>query len=456
MFLPDHPSMRKLCLLKISAPPRGTEPARSKLTRGFYIVVAALVIGGVAANTELSLSVRDAQRSLVSEQRLAVETAKTIQRYRNAIHHVDLEVESGSSFPELLTDAGVDQNQVEAATQAGERAWSLRRISRGHAIWFEHSIAAGLTAVSYRLDLDRELRITRIGNDYAAEILQVPSHIRTAVIHGKINGSLYETLENAGEHPELAVRMAQILAWDMDFYTDPRPGDEFSIVVEKKEYVDGQFVYTGIDAVRYNNAGRVHEAVLFHDPDGKAAYYTSDGKSLQKSFLKSPLKFAARVSSHFSHHRYHPVLKTYRAHLGTDYAAPIGTPVQAVANGRVVSAGMSGGSGNMVKIQHSNGYETYYLHLSRILVRRGAMVQQGQRIGLVGMTGLATGPHLDFRVERRGQFLNFEHMPLPPADPVAKKDWPQFAALRDKWVPMLRGDDAVLAQSSHTASAGGK
>jgi murein DD-endopeptidase MepM/ murein hydrolase activator NlpD len=416
------------------------------LTRGFYIVVAILVIGGAAANADLSLSVRDAERSLNTEERFAVQTAQAIQRYRNAIHHVDLEVESGSSFPTLLTDAGVDETQVAAATEAGERAWNLHRLAPGHAMWFEHSIAAGLTAVSYRLDLDRELRITRVGNDFMADILQVPSHIRTAVVRGKIEGSLYETLEAAGEHPELAVRMAQILAWDMDFYTDPRPGDAFSIVVEKKEYIDGQFTYTGINAVRYDNAGRVHEAVRFHDLNGKAAYYTSDGKSLQKSFLKSPLKFAARVSSHFSQHRYHPVLKLYRPHLGTDYAAPIGTPVQAVASGRVVSAGASGGSGNMVKIQHANGYETYYLHLSRILVRLGATVQQGQRIGLVGMTGLATGPHLDFRVQRRGQFVNFERIPLPQADPVAKKDWAEFAGVRDQWVPLLRGSDTAVAQ----------
>ena len=427
------------------------------MTRGFSIVAVGLILGGVAASVAVSRSLRDAESSLAGEQRLAVQTALTIQHYRNAIHHVDLEVENGSSFPDLLTDAGVDEAQVAAATKAGERAWNLRRIVPRHAMWFEHSIAAGLTAVSYRLDIDRELRITKIGNDFDAEILQVPYHIRTAVVRGKIDGSLYETLENAGEHPELAVRMAQILAWDMDFYTDPRPGDAFSIVVDKKEYVDGQFTYMGIDAVRYDNAGRVHEAVLFHDPSGKAAYYTSDGKSLQKSFLKSPLKFAARVSSHFSQHRYHPVLKTYRAHLGTDYAAPIGTPVQAVASGRVISAGRSGGSGNMVKLQHANGYETYYLHLSRILVRRGATVQQGQRIGLVGMTGLATGPHLDFRVERRGKFINFERMPLPPSDPVAKKDWAEFAQVRDKWVPMLRAEDAtVLASSSHASSAGGK
>ena len=425
------------------------------MSRGFYIIVAAVILGGVAVNTSLFLSARDAERDVGTEERLAALTAQAIQHHRNAIHHEDVEIESGASLPELLTDAGVGEDQAAAANEAARRIWNVRRMVPGHAMWFEHTIAAGLTAVSYRLDIDRELRITRSGSDVTADIRHVPSRIRTVVVRGKINGSLYETLEAVGEHPELAVRMAQILAWDMDFYTDPRPGDAFSIVVDKKEYIDGQFTYLSIDAVRYDNAGQLHEAVLFHDPTGKAAFYTRDGKSLQRSFLKSPLKFAARVSSHFSQHRYHPVLKSVRPHLGTDYAAPIGTPVQAVASGRVVSAGMSGGSGNMVKIAHANGYETYYLHLSRILVRRGASIQQGQRIGLVGQTGLATGPHLDFRVQRRGQFMNFERMPLPPANPVGKKDWTEFASVRDKYVSLLPSSATALAQASATSVIGG-
>ena len=139
--------------------------------------------------------------------------------------------------------------------------------------------------------------------------------------------------------------------------------------------------------------------------------------------------------------------------LTTDYAAPTGTPVQAVANGRVIFAGRSGGSGKMVKIAHTNGYETFYLHLSRILVRRGQSIQQGRTIGLVGMTGLATGPHLDFRVERRGRFVNFERMHLPPAIPVAKSDWDEFAQTRDQWVPLLASPASGTAVASARTSA---
>jgi murein DD-endopeptidase MepM/ murein hydrolase activator NlpD len=158
---------------------------------------------------------------------------------------------------------------------------------------------------------------------------------------------------------------------------------------------------------------------------------------MKKAFLHSPLKFAAPITSHFSTHRYHPILKEYREHLGIDYGAPEGTPVQSIGDGRVIFAARKGGNGNLVEIQHANGYTTYYLHLSRILVRQGERVEQGQRIGLVGMTGLATGPHLDFRIQKHGEFLNFERLPLPPSDPVAKRDWDEFAGMRDRAMAMM-------------------
>jgi murein DD-endopeptidase MepM/ murein hydrolase activator NlpD len=163
------------------------------------------------------------------------------------------------------------------------------------------------------------------------------------------------------------------------------------------------------------------------------------------------LRFAARVSSHFSLHRYHPILKISRPHLGTDYAAPTGTPVQTIADGRVTFAGYKGGDGNMIKISHIRGYETYYLHLSRVLLRRGQSVHQGQRIGLVGMTGLATGPHLDFRIQQHGPFVNFERLKLPPANPVDKHDWAQFETARDKWMAMMQDDTQNAAKNEASA-----
>jgi murein DD-endopeptidase MepM/ murein hydrolase activator NlpD len=239
----------------------------------------------------------------------------------------------------------------------------------------------------------------------------------------------------------------------LDFYTDPRPGDTFRVVVEKKLLSSGEVLsYGRILAAEYKNGNRPYGAVLFHDVSGNPAYFTPEGKSMKKAFLHSPLKFAAPITSHFSAHRFHPILKEYRPHLGIDYGAPSGTPVQTIGEGRVTFAGMKGGAGNLVEIQHTNGYTTYYMHLSRVLVRSGQHVEQGQSIGLVGMTGLATGPHLDFRIQKQGQFLNFERLPLPPSNPVAKRDWTQFAAMRDHALALmplrLSQSNAVLAKDS--------
>jgi murein DD-endopeptidase MepM/ murein hydrolase activator NlpD len=260
-------------------------------------------------------------------------------------------------------------------------------------------------------------------------------------------------VEEAGESAEVAMRLAQIFGYDLDFYTDPRKGDTFHIVIEKKKYRTGETAgYGRILAAEYDNGGRRYQALLFHDDQGHPAYYTADGKSLQKAFLRSPLKFAAPVTSHFSKARFHPILKISRPHLGTDYGAPTGTPVQTIGAGKVEFAGRKGGDGNMVKIAHSQGYETMYLHLSRILVHVGEHVGIGKTIGLVGMTGLATGPHLDFRISQKGQFLNFERLGLPPSEPVSKKNWTAFASLREQWMPFLEHPEQMQANSAASST----
>ncbi|HET7100472.1 MAG TPA: peptidoglycan DD-metalloendopeptidase family protein, partial [Terriglobia bacterium] len=244
---------------------------------------------------------------------------------------------------------------------------------------------------------------------------------------------------------QLTLNFADIFAWDFDFNTDTQNGDQFKVVVEKK-YLNGQLAgYGKILAAEYDSGGQHYQALLFRNPDGQPAYYAPDGKAVKKAFLRSPLRFAAPITSRFSYHRFHPILKRYRPHLGIDFGVPVGTKVQSVGAGTVIFAGWGGGGGREVKIRHAMGYETFYLHLSRILVHRGQRVTQGQTIALSGRSGLATGPHLDFRIEQHGKFRNFLAIKLPPARSVSRKDWPEFEKLRDRMLDEL----ASLHARSH-------
>jgi murein DD-endopeptidase MepM/ murein hydrolase activator NlpD len=363
---------------------------------------------------------------------------------------VSLPVRSGDTFAGLLMRAGLDRSDTGLAVAAVQKTFDVRGLRAGSEVKLTRAHSGALKSLHYAIDPGRVLTLSHSGGNFAATVAELPATVRTIPVCGTIDGSLFESIERTGESPELAIRMAEIFAWDLDFYTDPRQGDTFCVLVEKKEYDNGQAAtYGRILAARYDNAGRSYNGFLFPDADGKARFYSHDGKSLQSAFLRSPMKFNARVSSRFSHRRLHPVLRRYRPHLGTDYAAPTGTPVQAVAAGCVTFSGRFGGSGNMVRIQHAGGYETYYLHLSRRYVRRGQRVEQGQRIGAVGATGLATGAHLDFRIRRNGRFVDFQKLQLPRSARVAAADAGEFAAARDRYLALM--DPAPPATDVATA-----
>lgn len=416
----------------------------------FWLVVGVAAVACMAA----SYYVRHAaEKQFAGEVAGARDEARWIQQH--VVHFTRQTVPAGRPFAAFLQGLGMDSTTAARAIASAQPVFNLRQLRAGNQIEIGRSVLGELREVRYWIDADRVLSIAPQGEDFRSEVETLPSETQTFGVSGEIRDSLFQAIVDAGEKPELAMRLAEIFGWDLDFYTDPRPGDTFRVVVEKKTLAHGELAaYGRILAAEYDNGGRAYRAVLFHDPSGNPAYYTPEGKSMKKAFLHSPLKFAAPITSHFSLHRFHPILKQYRPHLGIDYGAPTGTPVQTIGDGRVIFAGRKGGDGNLVKVQHTNGYVTYYMHLSRILVRSGQRVEQGQRIGLVGMTGLATGPHLDFRIEMRGRFLNFERLPLPPSNPVAKRDWNEFAAVRDRelaQMPPLPSDRTILAKNAPPA-----
>jgi len=420
------------------------------VSRWFIGIVTVIVLAGAVLLTQIFRLRLAAATEWDRQVQLATVDAQRV-RERTMVP-TDKAIRAGENFAVALQKFGLTQEEAAEATAAAERAFNLRHVRAGNTITVNRSIEGTLREIDYKIDADRMLRIIPGIDGFSAQVREIPSRTETVAVSGRIDDSLFNAVEDAGESPELALRLAQIFGYDLDFYTDPRKGDTFRIILEKRKYASGQMAgYGKILAAEYENSGKKYQALLFHDPAGQAGYYNADGRSLQKMFLRSPLKFGAPVTSHFSRARFHPILKTVRAHMGTDYGAPVGTPVQTIGSGRVIFAGRRGGEGNMVDIVHGNGYETMYLHLSRMFVRTGEHVEIGKTIGLVGSTGLSTGPHLDFRILQKGQYKNFERLGLPPSDPVNKKDWPEFAAFREKYLPLLKNPE--LLQTSVAAAA---
>jgi murein DD-endopeptidase MepM/ murein hydrolase activator NlpD len=406
------------------------------VSRRFWFSLASVLILGSILVAATVRGRQIAEAEFQNQSRLAAQDAARARS--RMILYSEHRIAPGNTFTESLEVYGVEPAEAADIIGTAQPVYDLSRVRAGNRLAIGRSVTGEIRAIRYQIDADRILEVKSSGDGLAAQVHAVPFQSETVTVSGKIHDSLFNAVSDAGESPELAVRLAQIFGWDLDFYTDPREGDTFHVVVEKRKYLDGKTVsYGRILAAEYKNDGHAYHALLFHDAAGNPAYYSADGKSLQKAFLRSPLKFAAPITSRFSLRRFHPILKRYMAHLGIDYGAPTGTPVQSIGAGRVIFAGRKGGDGNMVHIVHSNGYETMYLHLSRILVRVGARVEQGQTIGLVGMTGLATGPHLDFRILKRGVFKNFLALHLPPSNPVSPRDQQEFASVRDQWMPML-------------------
>jgi murein DD-endopeptidase MepM/ murein hydrolase activator NlpD len=290
---------------------------------------------------------------------------------------------------------------------------------------------------------DRRTEVHLMAAAEGIEVERVERPIESEVVRfeGFVESSLFGAMDTAGAGPELAVRMAQIYQWDIDFLRDLRQGDRFVLVVDRRT-VDGEFYEWGtIFAARFVNRKRTLDAVVYPDDSGRLGYYDIEGLPLRKQFLRSPLKFS-RVTSRFSMSRFHPVLKKRMPHYGVDYGAPVGTPVLVTADGTVTLAGRNGGGGNMVTVRHTNGYETNYLHLSRYGkgIRRGARVVQGQVIGYVGSTGLSTGPHLDYRVKLNGRWINPLTISSPAVKPLAEERLQRYLAHALAVLSLIEGE----------------
>jgi murein DD-endopeptidase MepM/ murein hydrolase activator NlpD len=350
-------------------------------------------------------------------------------------------VPRNATLETLLRSQQMRQDLIPKILEVTAQVFDPRRLQADHPFRLVRTIEGLVRRFEYEVDEDCYLQVLgspdRTSADVTAALVPFEKERALVSLQGEINrsaSSLFAAMDVAGERPDLSIALADIFGGEIDFNTDLQPGDTFGLAVEKV-YREGRFSsYGPVLAAEFNNEGRHFRAIRFSVPGGKPGYYDEQGRSLKRFFLASPLKFTAPITSRFTGARFHPILKIFRPHFGVDYAAPSGSPVVAVAAGTVVSAGWSGEGGRMVHLRHASGYDTMYMHLSSIAVRSGQHVGQGELIGRVGMTGLATGPHLDYRVRKDGRPMNPLSLlrSMPPGEPIPPAFMPQFQAERDR------------------------
>ena len=359
----------------------------------------------------------------------------------NVVHGT---ISRGKPFFIEMQRAGVSPLDIQEIVQATRQVFNFKKVQPGQKYSIYSDRQGGLDSLKFVVDHEKILNIAKVGDAFRARLVMVPFRIVRFVTTAEIDQSIFLSLQRIGADPQLAIELATIFQWDIDFFKDIHRGDTFSILYEKKIYDNGKEQMGPVLAARIVSQGYPHNAFRYQSKDGSTNYFDEEGKSLQKSLLRTPLEYS-RVSSNFSYRRKHPVTHNYAPHLGVDYAAPTGTPVRATGDGTVAEATRNGSSGNYVRIRHNNRYETYYLHLSRFGrgVRSGARVSQGQVIGYVGSTGLSTGPHLDYRIRVAGTFVNPRSIALPSMDPVPASEMASFENVMTTYLAGLLDERAA-------------
>jgi murein DD-endopeptidase MepM/ murein hydrolase activator NlpD len=355
---------------------------------------------------------------------------------------IELCIPGGTSFYEVLAARSISAGDIIRVDQAIKPFYDLSRIQEGQRIhaWLTKQ-AGRVDKLSLELFPDKILHVTRNGCQFLAGMVTLPKVSVPRVICGEISNSFYESAIDKGMPPDIIMDTADVFAWDIDFLVDIRPGDTFQVIFEQN-YRNGTCIGHGkVLASRFMNQNRLFTAFYFTDRKGRSSFYDEKGKSLMKTFLKSPLRFR-RISSYFSKRRYHPILKIYRPHYGIDYAAPIGTPVESIGDGRITFIGKKGGYGRYIKVRHNHIYESAYGHLRRFAkgLTKGSEVKQGDVIGFVGSSGLATGPHLDFSVKKNGRYIDPLTIESPPALRLGAEDKGRFTAVVERMERLWQED----------------
>lgn len=341
---------------------------------------------------------------------------------------VSVAVKRGDTLERIFRKHGVAMRDLVQIAELPEARDHLRLLKPGDEFEIRHNDGR-LVSLYRELDLTTSLLVRREANSFSAEFIERPIEMRRRAAYGRIDTSLFESAAEAGLSDKVIMNLAGIFAWDIDFVLDIRGGDSYYVLYEQV-WQNGELVSDGgIVAAEFNNNGRTYRAIRYVDEDGRADYFTPEGLSVRKAFIRAPVDFT-RISSRFNPRRRHPILNTIRAHRGVDYAAPSGTPIKAAGDGKVIFRGVKGGYGNTVILQHGGNITTLYAHMSRFnkKVRKGQRARQGDTIGYVGATGLATAAHLHYEYRVNGVHRNPRTVELPQAEPIRKDRMQDFLA----------------------------
>lgn len=393
----------------------------------------------------------------------AADPSETVRRSADVTLAKDSDLLSGyvparTTIAHLFANHMIQGADAPVLVASIASAMDVRKMRAGQPYAIDRLLDGRVRRFEYEIDADKRLVVDRASMDGAARFVatveRIPKETTVVAVEGDINretSSLVAALDKAGERVELALGLADVFSGEIDFNSDLQPGDTFRVLVERQAREGKLSGYGAILAAEFVNDGRALRAIRFTPDGGSTAYYDENGRSLKRFFLKSPLKFEPRITSRFSSSRKHPILGYNRAHNGVDYHAPAGAPVGSVAPGVVTMAGWTSGGGRTVKVRHPNGYETEYLHMSAIAVRAGQRVGQGDLVGRVGMTGLATGVHLHYGLKKNGRYVNpvIEHRNMPPGEPVPAGLMNVFDTERDRYMTLLFNPTTARAANNN-------
>lgn len=348
-------------------------------------------------------------------------------------------VQSGESLSSIFSDLNLSREDLHKIVHANATGKQFADVAPGNDVVATLNADGELERLTYAKTPFETLIATRHDDEFDVELLSKKVDYQLASAKATIHASLFEDGTRAGLPEKLILKLADIFAWDIDFALNLREGDQFTVVYEKL-FVDGKEFDSGdILSVEFVNQGKVYTAVRFEDNQGNTGYYTPEGNSLRKAFLQTPMDFA-KISSHFDLHRKHPILNTIRAHKGVDYSAATGTPIKSTGDGKIIFKGGKNGYGNVVEIEHGQKYSTLYAHLSGFKsgLKTGGSVKQGEVIGYVGSTGLATGPHLHYEFRINGEHVNPLTVKLPHSIPMDATVLAKFKAQTQPLLAQLK------------------